>query len=143
MSDTTSRRGLVAGLALGVPIMAFGVRGILLDARDTHPAELARWLVGAALVHDLVLLPLAGALGWALRRLTPARAWPAVRAGAVAIGTLALVAWPFARGYGASAGNPSLLPRDYVVGPLLAGAVIAGATLAAALTRARPGRGPG
>ena len=30
--------------------------------------------------------------------------------------TLALVAWPFVRGYGRSAGNPSLLPRDHGTG---------------------------
>jgi hypothetical protein len=133
----TSRRGLLVGLALGVPVMVFGVRGILLDARDTHPAELARWLVGAAVVHDLVLLPVVGGLGWALRRLTPAPAWPVVRAGAVAVGTLALVAWPYAAGYGASPGNPSLLPRDYVLGPVLAGAAIAALTAVAAVAAVR------
>jgi uncharacterized membrane protein len=130
---TTSRRGLVVGLALGVPVMLFGVRGVLLDARDTHPAELARWLVGAAVVHDLVLLPVVGALGWGLRRLTPAPAWPMVRAGAIVVGTLALVAWPYAASYGASPGNPSLLPRDYVLGPALAAAAIAALTAVAAV----------
>lgn len=140
MSDpggTTSPRGLVVGLALGIPVMLFGVRGILLDARDTHPAELARWLVGAAAVHDLVLLPVVGGLGWALRRFTPPPAWPVVRAGAVAVGTLALVAWPYAAGYGASAGNPSLLPRDYVIGPVLAAASIAALTAVAVVATVR------
>jgi uncharacterized membrane protein len=135
--ETTSGRGLVVGMALGVPVMLFGVRGILLDARDTHPAELARWLVGAAVVHDLVLLPVVGGLGWALRRLTPAPAWPVVRAGTVAVGTLALVGWPYAAGYGASSGNPSLLPRDYVLGPVLAAAAIAALTAVAAIATVR------
>ena len=136
-SGTTSPRGLAVGLALGVPVMLFGVRGVLIDARDTHPAELARWLVGAAVVHDLVLLPVVGALGWALRRLTPVPAWPVVRAGAVAVGALALVAWPYAAGYGASAGNPSLLPRDYVLGPALAAGAIAALTAVAAVATVR------
>jgi hypothetical protein len=127
----------VVGLALGVPVMLFGVRGILVDARDTHPAELARWLVGAAVVHDLVLLPVVGGMGWALRRLTPGPAWPVVRAGAVAVGTLALVTWPYAAGYGASAGNPSLLPRDYVLGPVLAAAAIAALTVVAVVATVR------
>jgi uncharacterized membrane protein len=134
---TTSRQGLVVGLTLGIPVMLFGVHGILLDARDTHPAELARWLVGAAVVHDLVLLPVVGGLGWALRRLTPGPAWPVVRAGAVAIGALALVAWPYAAGYGASPGNPSLLPRDYVLGPAVAAAAIAALTAVAAVATLR------
>ena len=137
---TTSRRGLVVGLVLGVPIMLFGVRSALLDAHDTHPAELGRWLVGSAVAHDLVLLPIVGALAWALHRVTPVPAWPVVRRGAIVVGTLALVSWPYAAGYGASPGNPSLLPRDYVLGPLLAGAAIVAVTAIAAAALSRRGR---
>jgi len=134
LSDgSTSGRGLVVGLVLGVPVMLVGVRSAVVDARDTHPAELSRWLIGAAAGHDLVLLPVIGTLAWTLRRVVPAAAWPAVRAGAIVIGTLALVSWPYARGYGARPGNPSLLPRDYVLGPVVASAAIAAATAVVAL----------
>jgi hypothetical protein len=129
---TTSRRGLLVGLALGLPVIAYGIRGVLVDASDTHPAELARWIVGSAVGHDLVLLPIVAGLAWLLRRLTPSAAWPVVRAGAFAVGVLALTAWPFARGYGRSAGNPSLLPRNYVLGPAAVAAAVAVATLVAA-----------
>ena len=132
-TDTTSPRGLVAGLVLGVPLMLVGARAALVAARDTHPAELARWVVGAAVVHDLVLLPVVAVLGWALRHLTPQPARPAVRAGTMVVGSLALVAWPYALGYGASSGNPSLLPRNYVLGTLVAGAAVAAVTVAAAV----------
>ncbi|MGH9289742.1 MAG: hypothetical protein ACRD0V_15860, partial [Acidimicrobiales bacterium] len=43
-------------------------------------------------------------------------AWPPVRAGLAATGILALVGWPFVRGYGADPTNQSLLPRDYGAG---------------------------
>ena len=129
---TTSRRGLIVGLVLGVPVILFGIRSAILDAHDTHPAELSRWLIGAAAAHDLVLLPVVGVVAWTIRRVMPAPAWPAVRAGAIVAGTLALVSWPYARGYGASAGNPSLLPRDYVGGTLLAEAAILVVTALAA-----------
>lgn len=122
--DTTSRRGLLVGLALGLPVLAFGVRGVLVDGSRTHPAELARWLVGAALVNDLVLLPLALAAGGAARRVVPARLWPAVRTGLLTTGVLALVAWPFVRGYGQDPANPSLLPRDYSAGLVAAVGVV-------------------
>jgi hypothetical protein len=138
--DTTSRRGLVIGLALGLPVFAVGVRGALLDAADAHPAELGRWLVGSALVHDLAVLPLVGAAGWGLRRIAPPAAWPAVRAGATIAAVLALVSWPFVAGYGRSPGNPSLLPRDYVGGTAAAVGVVAAATVivaAALVTRVR------
>jgi hypothetical protein len=97
----------------------------------TRPSS-AGWLIGSAAVHDLVLLPVVGVVAWTLRRAIPAASWPAVRAGALVAGTLALVRWPYVRGYGASRGNPSLLPRDYTLGTLLAIAVILIVTAVAA-----------
>ncbi len=114
---TTSRRGLVVGLVLGVPLLVYGIRGALVDAVDTHPGELALWLVGAGLVHDLVVAPLVLALGFvAARVVRDERAGRALRAGFVVSAGLALVAWPFVRGYGRTAAVPSVLPRNYALG---------------------------
>ena len=93
-SGATSTRSLLAGLAVGVPIMAYGVRGALVDAADTHPAELARWIAGAAVVHDAVLIPLVAVAAWGLRRVVPPRWWGPVRAALVTAAVLALVAVP-------------------------------------------------
>jgi hypothetical protein len=140
--DTTSRRGLLVGLALGLPVIAYGVRGVVVDGARTHPAELTRWIVGAAAVNDLVLVPAVLAVGWAAHRVTPAWLWPAVRAGLQTTGVLALVAWPFVRGYGRDPANPSLLPRDYAGGLVAAIAVVwlvvaVRAAVRAVTTRAR------
>jgi hypothetical protein len=116
LPETTSRRGLLTGLALGVPIIGYGLRGAIVDAADTHPPELARWVIGAALVHDLVLVPVAAAIALLVRRFTPGSTWPPVRTGLAASGVLALVGWPFVRGYGDDPTNPSLLPRNYGAG---------------------------
>jgi hypothetical protein len=144
--ETTSRRGLLVGLALGLPVVAYGGRGVLVDGDRTHPAELARWLVGAALVHDLVLVPLVLAGGWAAHRFTPARLWPAVRTGLLITATLALVAWPLVRGYGRDPANASLLPRDYGAGLVAAirmvWLAVAAWTLAATLRGRRSARSP-
>ena len=113
---TTSTRGLLAGLAVGVPVMAYGIRGALVDGADTHPAELARWIVGSAVVHDLVLVPLVAVTAWAVRRAVPDRWWGPVRAGLVVSGVLSLVAWPVVAGFGRDPRNPSLFPRDYGTG---------------------------
>jgi hypothetical protein len=121
---TTSTRGLLVGLVLGTPIIAYGVGGALVDADRTRPAELARWVVGAAVVNDLVLIPVALVVGWGARRLIPASVWPIVRAGLLTTGVLVLVAWPFVRGYGVDPANPSLFPRDYGAGLLRAVAVV-------------------
>lgn len=122
--ETTSRAGLLVGLAIGVPVIGYGLRGTIVDAAQTHPAELARWVIGAALVNDLVVVPVAIALALAARRLTPRRAWRPVRSGLAATGILALVGWPFVRGYGDDPTNPSLLPRDYGTGLAVAIGVV-------------------
>ncbi|MGH9191534.1 MAG: hypothetical protein ACRDZ0_03555 [Acidimicrobiales bacterium] len=116
LPETTSRRGLLIGLALGLPIIGYGLRGAIVDAADTHPSELARWVIGSALVHDLVLVPVAAAIALLVHRFTPRRAWPPVRTGLAATGVLALVGWPFVRGYGDDPTNPSVLPRNYGAG---------------------------
>lgn len=122
--ETTSRRGLVVGLALGTPVMAYGVQGALVDAQDTRPVELASWVVGSALANDLVVVPLVLAVGAVTRRVTPRAAWPAVRTGLIVTGALCLVAWPFVRGYGRDPRIPSLLDRNYAAGLAMAVAVV-------------------
>jgi hypothetical protein len=124
LPETTSRRGLVVGIVAGLPVIAYGVRGALVDAHLTRPAEFARWIVGTALVNDLVLLPAVLAAGWALRRATPARLWAPVRAGLMTTGLLCLVGWPLVQGFGRDATNPSLFPRDYGAGLARAVAVV-------------------
>jgi hypothetical protein len=138
--DTTSRRGLLVGLALGLPVVAYGVRGVAVDAARTHPAELARWMVGANLVNDLVVVPVALIVGRLGARLTRDRSWPLVRAGLLVSGVLVLVGWPFVRGYGRDPTNPSLLPRDYGTGLLAALAVVWLAVMAVAVVSGLGGR---
>ncbi len=115
--------GLWIGLAIGVPIMARGVLGILEGSRRTHPGELARWIAGSAIIHDAVLLPIVVGVAMIVRSVVPARTWPIVRWALMTSGVVLLVAWPFVRGYGRRAGNPSLLPRNYGVGVAVALAI--------------------
>lgn len=106
----TSNRGLWLGVVLGTPLLLVGVRDVFEQANRTHPFELARWVVGAALVLDLAVLPASLVVGRAVHG-RPALRW-ALSSTAVTL----LVAWPYVRGYGRSRGNPSLLPRAYGTG---------------------------
>ena len=110
---------VAVGLVVGVAMGAVGVQALL----DTHPGTTLRWVVGLALAHDLVLVPVVLVVGVAVRRVVPARARPAVVIGLVTSGVLGLFAWPFVRGYGRQAHHPSLLPRNYGRGLLVAWAV--------------------
>jgi len=124
LPETTSRRGLLVGLALGLPVIAFGLRGVLVDAARTHPAELARWIVGSAVATDLVVVPGVIAVAAVAHRFIPRSWWPTVRTALMVTGALALVAWPFVRGYGRDPANPSLLSRDYLGGLAVAMSVV-------------------
>jgi len=122
--ETTSRTGLIIGLVLGLPIIAYGIGGALVDADDTSPRELATWVVGLGILDDFVVIPAALAVAWLARRVIPRRAWPPVRAGLFATAVLVAVAWPIVRGFGDDPHNPSLFPRNYTGGLLAALALV-------------------
>ena len=54
---TGSRRLFWAGQIVGVAIIAIGIRG-LLDERLGEPVSFARFFLGGAIAHDLILAPL-------------------------------------------------------------------------------------
>jgi hypothetical protein len=128
--------------AIGWSVMVGAVIGAVADRRDAQPAVLARWLVGGALLHDLLWLPIVAAVGAVLARTGRRGRVPAAVRWAIATSAvLVLIAWPFVRGYGRNRGNPSLLPRNYahgLVAYLLLTWLLAG--LALAVERRRTGR---
>lgn len=102
---------------IGWSVMAGAVIGAVADRRDAQPTVLARWLVGAALLHDLLWLPIVALVGAVLARAGRGGRVPAAVRWAIATSAvLVLIAWPFVRGYGRNRGNPSLLPRNYAHG---------------------------
>lgn len=123
----TYTKGFWIGLALGLPIVGYGVRGVLDALPGVQLTSFLRYFVGAAIIHDLILGPLVCLVGWAVLRGVPAVAKGPVQAALVASGTLALVAWPFVRGYGITPGEPSFLSRNYTASLLIAWAVVWGA----------------
>jgi hypothetical protein len=129
--DNSPSKGLLLGVLLGAPLIGLALLDGRTDAADTHPAELTRWIVGGVLVVDLVVIPGALLVARATRR------WRWLRWPLAATGTILLVAWPFVRGYGRSASNGSLLPRDYAVGTLVAVAVVWATAALVTLARRR------
>lgn len=99
------------GLA-GIGLLGYGVHRVRTGGLATDPRDLARWLVGGVLAHDLVIAGLTAGAGWLLARTVPAAARPAVQGGLLVAGSLVLVALPVLSGRGGH-GNATVNPLDY------------------------------
>jgi len=111
------------GLAVGWALMAVGFRSALADRLARAP-DLARFVLGFALAHDLVVLPAAVVLGMLTAQLVPAVVRVPVRVALALSWLLVLVTWPAARRYGAQPDNPTILPVDVARNLVLVLAVV-------------------
>jgi hypothetical protein len=125
---TAPRYGRLFWIALtvGSAVMVFGVVGLVSDAGVASGADVARWFVGADLVHDFVLAPLACLIGAAVARLLPRWCRAPVQAALLTSGVLLIVVFPALRGFGRDhvPDNPSVQPLDYTTSTLTALAVV-------------------
>lgn len=106
-------RAFLVALLPGALMIGYGIRGLLASTDTTDRWSIVRWLVGGNLAQDLVVSPLACAVGLAAARWLPAVVRGPVQAALVASGAIGAVAYPFVRAYGRTAGEPSFLARDY------------------------------
>ena len=119
--------------AAGTGMAVYGLQGVVRDP-GSDVVGWATWLVGGALAHDLVLVPVVLLVGRALR-VVPGRLRAPVQAALLAAAVLTLVAVPFVGRFGVKPGNPSHLPRDYTSGLLVALAVVGATTVLSTLGR--------
>ena len=114
------------GLALlaGLAMFVVTARYVAMRSIDVRPALWVRWWVTAAVVHDVVVAPLAVGVGWLVVRFAPRVAKAPVQAGLIVSAVVVAMSWPALRGYGRIASNPTYLPRDYGRGLILSLAVV-------------------
>jgi len=130
-----------ASAAVGWVVIGIGLRGVFQHGIDTRPAQLAGFVVGGALLHDLVIAPLVLLAAVVLARKVPGRARSTVTAALVVSGVVALFSYPLVRAYGLAAHNPTSLPHNYTLNlTLVLGVVwaVAGGVLAVRLRKGRP-----
>jgi hypothetical protein len=127
--------------AAGAALICVGVVGLVSHSAETVPARWVVWLVGAAVLHDLLFVPAVLAVG-ALTALVPLPYRRPVQAGLAVAVVITMIAFPLVRGFGRRGDNPSILPQDYGVNLLLILAVIALATGAAMVWARRSGGSP-
>ena len=123
--------------AVGWAVIAWGLRGIFEHSLDTRPANLARFVVGGALLHDLIIAPLIIGAGVLLARAVPGRARAVVQGALAVSGIVALFSYPLVRGFGLAANNPTSLPHNYAAGLLVVLGVVWAVAAAIAVVRLR------
>ena len=123
------------GLGVGSVLIAYGARGAVTELTGVQLTSFLRYFVGAALVHDLLVAPAAGAVAWLVARRVPKVAVGPVHAALLVSAVVAVVAWPLVRGYGATPGEPSFLSRDYGTSVLVIWAVVWTSAAAAIMWR--------
>lgn len=121
--------------AIGWAVIAWGVIGILSNSLDTRPANLAKFVVGGALLHDLLVAPVAVLVGVLIARAVPAPARGPVQAALAVSAIIALFAFPLVRGYGLAANNPTSLPHNYGLNLVVVLGVVWAVTAAAVVMR--------
>lgn len=99
--------------AAGWALIAWGFAGVARHQVDTRPADLARFVAGGLLVHDLVLVPTTLLAALVVVWVVPRRWRRWVQAALVVAAPLALFAYPLVRGFGRIPTNPTALPHDY------------------------------
>lgn len=125
--------------AIGWGVIAWGVVGIFSNSLDTRPANLARFVVGGALLHDLIVAPLAIIAGVLLVRAVRGPARAPVQAALVVSAIVALFAYPLVRAYGLAANNPTSLPHNYAANLMIVLGVIWAVAAGVVAFRLRPG----
>ena len=104
---------------LGTAAIGYAVFGIATDP-GARPFGQLRFLATVLIGHDLVLMPIAVAIGAAVRRWAPGWARGPISAALFASAIMSLVALPFIVGNGHAPDNPSALPLHYGRGLLVA-----------------------
>jgi hypothetical protein len=129
---------LRAGTALaGIGLVVYGIVGLLGSTSRRGLISAAKWFVGGALTHDVLLAPIVVAIGVGVVRWVPGRIRPYVQSGLFITAALTLVALPFLSGRGYRRTNPSALPLNYGRGYGIAVAVVWLAVTIVAFVRSR------
>ena len=100
--------------AAGAGLLGYGIVRIFTDAKDTKPAALLRWLVGALLVHDLLIAPVVIGIGWLLARYVPPRARRYLQAGLICGGLVSAYGVLLIWRQGTVAPSLALLRQNYL-----------------------------
>lgn len=136
------RTRLALGSA-GAALILFGVFRILQNSDYTNPRGLARWLIGAVVIHDGIIVPSTMVIGFVLTHVFRPRMRRYVQGALVASALITVVAIPLIDRRGSQPAVKALEQQNYGLHlAILVALVFAGATLAYLAQVLRERRGP-
>ncbi|SDJ49280.1 hypothetical protein SAMN05444157_3634 [Frankineae bacterium MT45] len=139
-SKRPSKVRLLLG-GVGVALILYGAIRILANAKVTNPIGLTKWLIGAAVIHDGIFVPLVSLVGYGLSRGVRPRARRFIQFALIVGGSLALIAWPEIYREGTQAAPKAWLQQDYTANLyILLGIVLSVTLLGYLLTVIRDAR---
>ena len=139
----TTPRGLWLGLAVGTPVIAYGLVGLATAAPVGRTFAVGWWAAGLLVVHDALLVPLVLALVYGVHRWAPRPVRAPLVAGLLGTALVLALAAPGVFGLGNPSGNPTVHPYDTTTATagalalVWAGAVAWGAWAALSARRVR------
>ncbi len=123
--------------ALGVALALWGVWLLLGTADVADLINIAFWLGGGVIAHDVLIAAVTIAIAALVSRVVPEAAQAPATVGLVVLGAITLVAIPVLGRFGARPDNPTLLDRNYTAGYLLIVAVVVTSVTVASIIRSR------
>lgn len=139
-SNAPGGRVFWALAAAGWAVALVGLWGLFKDARSTMPPDFARWFLGSAVVHDLLVAPAVFAGAVLVRRVVPKPWLRYVQAGLIVSGIMLLVGLPLLLGLGRNPDNPTIQPGNYAAGVTVILTAVWAAVGVLGARAARPGR---
>ena len=127
MNEERPGVGFWIGLALGTPVMVYGAYELVQQVGWPRAFDVAKWLGGGLLLHDLVLVPIVLALVWVVGRIASPLVRNPLRTGILGSALIVAIGWPALRGYGYHSDNPTIHPLDYGTAVLTALGLLWGA----------------
>lgn len=126
-----------SAVVLGVAVMAIAVGGAYTDFSLSSFGSWGKWVIGADLVNDFLVLPVVALIGVGLAKVPLGRFRAPVQAGLFASAMVLVVAYPGLTERSAS-DNPTIQPLNYATATLTVLAVVWAAALGWGVLRSRP-----
>ncbi|MGK2879996.1 MAG: hypothetical protein ACSLE6_04095 [Mycobacterium sp.] len=112
--------------AIGALVAGFGLWTLMEGQQVSQLIQVLEWAAAGVILHDAIAAPIVIGLGWLVHRRVPPKLARPVVFGLVMAATMTVAAFAVLIHAGDDLANPTLLPRNYLLGLGLAWVTIMG-----------------